>query len=160
MPDIQNERQLYATFSPIVEKAVNYVMDKMLEEYKNLIDDIVYHQEFPAVYHRTEEFLNSWKTEVSTKMVGATGELSQDYKTMSFNPETFTHGSNYYEPNDVRPFLANIIYEGLSGDLFGAGWWQESRDAWTPLIQQLDGGKLDKWFKEGMKKQGIQIIKI
>lgn len=68
----------------------------------------------------------------------------------------FQHGSLYTTYGDVRDELTGIIYQGLGGDLFGYGWWNKPRDAWTPLIEQLNKGELKKWFIEGMQKQGIQ----
>jgi hypothetical protein len=151
---IENDAQLYSTTSLIINEAMEYVMQKMYDMYKDLIDEIVYNTEYPVLYDRTYEFAESWQKDVQQNGMGAQGTITQDYSLMSFDPDTYTHGSEYYSPEDVRPFLANIIYEGLTGKLFGDGWWRNARDAWTPLINKLESGQLDKWFRQGMDLAG------
>jgi hypothetical protein len=141
--------------------AVEYVMDKILEEYKDLINQIVYDNYSPAVYDRTYGFRDSWKTKTQATSDGGEGTLYDDYNSMSVDAENFIHGSLYYKTLDVRDILTGLIFEGRSGEFFGSnGFWIQERDAWQPLLKELDGGKLDKWFIQGMRKQGFRISRI
>lgn len=151
----KNAAEFYSLYNEPVSKAVEYVMQQILVNYKHLINQIVY-AHMPEEYERTYEFLESWQTKSQKTRQGGSGELSQDPTFMSYNPEAFQHGSLYTTYGDVRDELTGIIYQGLGGDLFGYGWWNKPRDAWTPLIEQLNKGDLRKWFIEGMQKQGIQ----
>jgi hypothetical protein len=76
---------------------------------------------------------------------------------MEYDSATFLHGSDFYQPTDVRGFLAEIINEGKSGDLFGEGFWREKRPFWDKSLQELlDNGQIDRWMRESMKKHGLQ----
>lgn len=151
----KNAAEFYSLYNEPVSKAVEYVMQQILVNYKHLINQIIY-AHIPEEYERTYEFLESWQTKSQKTRQGGSGILSQDPTFMSYNPEMFQHGSLYTTYGDVRDELTGIIYQGLGGDLFGYGWWCKPRDAWTPLIEQLNKGELKKWFIEGMQKQGIQ----
>lgn len=155
MPSAKNSTEFYSLFRIPVKNALDYVMDKVLEEYKDEIDNVVYNNYSPSVYERTYDFKNSWETETMLQSKGAQGELKQDVSSIGVNLDKFQHGSIY--SGSIVDELTDIIFEGLSGPLFGEGFWTNRRDAWTPLIAKLDGGKIDKWFKEGMKKQGIAM---
>lgn len=152
----KNAAEFYSIYNLPVSKAVEYVMNQILTRYKELIVQIVY-SHIPDEYERTYEFLESWQTKSQKTRQGGSGILSQDPTFMSYNPIDFQHGSLYTTYGDVRDELTGIIYQGLGGDLFGYGWWNKPRDAWSPLIEELNKGqKIRKWFVEGMEKQGIQ----
>ena len=156
MPIARNAAEFYGMFNEPVHNAVEYVMDKILTNYKHLINQIVYGRS-PEEYERTYEFLESWEAKSKKTRQGAVGEMSQNVSFMSYNPEAFQHGSLYTSYGDVRDELAGIIYQGLGVNLFGDGWWTNPRDPWTPLIQQLnEGKKLREWFIEGMERQGVK----
>ena len=151
----KNLNEFYALFKPAITKATQYVMEKMLEEYKMEIDDVIYGNYVPTVYQRTGEFRDSWVTEVSSQSMGAQGELKQDTSKMTVDLENFQHGSPY--SGSVVEALAEIIYEGLSGPLFGEGPWRNPRNPFVILLAKLDSGKISQWFKEGMTQQGIRM---
>lgn len=150
----RNPAEVYAIYNESVHNAVQYVFEQVMVNYKKLIMDIVYSHD-PEGYERTFEFLESWETSTKKTDKGAVGELRQNSSFMSYNPENFQHGSYYTSYGDVSDQLAGIIYGGLSGQLFGEGFWTSPRDAWSPLINELKGGKLKEWFIEGMQRQGI-----
>ena len=149
-----NDAQLYADFQIILKKAIDYVMDKMLVEYKNEIESVVYGAGVTTVYQRTYWFKDSWLVESDTVDRGASGTLYQDPMIMNYNPALGQHG-NYLE--DLRTVLADILYNGIPPY---SKWYTEPRNAWEPLIKSLDTAKLDKWFREGMRLSGIQLVKI
>jgi len=163
--DITNDAQLYAIVGGAIDNAVQYCMSRILSDYKELIKDIVYRAYTPEEYQRTYQFLESWSTETQRTGRGGFGTLYQDGAMMQFA----TSGS-YEAPNQHGSFmsgpigdaLTEIIYEGTSGDLFAFTpnqAWQTSRDAWTPLIDELNNGKLDKWFRKSMRQQGFNCTK-
>ena len=161
MGQINNDLELYNQLGGAINVAIEYVMDKIYKEYDSLIEEIVYDLNgIGNAYERTYTFRDSWDYNVTKNIRGASGQLYQDLDAMDLDPDNFVHGSNYWNMTNVRPIMAEILYEGLSGDLFGQGWWQRPRDAWTPLIDKLNGGQLDIWFREGMKKSGISLTRI
>lgn len=153
-----NDIQLKSKILLDIKKALEYTMEQILEEYKDLILEIVYGAGNPSVYKRnisaSDSFLNTWHTDIKDNVMSYIGTLNQNYDEMNLDTENFIHGSFGV---DYRPYMANIIYEGLSGALFGDGYWRNKRDAWAPLIEEMDNGKLTEWFKDGMKLQGITI---
>ena len=62
---ISNDGQLYSIVGDAINKSVEYCMSRMLDEYKDLIKDIVYGAYSPEVYQRTYEFLESWDVETN-----------------------------------------------------------------------------------------------
>lgn len=153
MSYVSNSAELNADFENIMDKAVNYVIDRILEEYKKDIDSIIYGAGTPVVYQRTYEFKNSWKSEVRNVTRGAKGSIYQDYNVMTYNPSLGQHGTN----KDLRKQLATILFEGINNK---DTWYNQPRDAWTPLIEMLDGGKIDQWFQEAMHLQGLNVSKM
>lgn len=149
-----NSAELNADFENIMDKAVNYVIDKILEEYKKDIDAIIYGAGTPMVYQRTYEFKDSWRAEVKNVTRGAKGNIHQDYNVMTYNPSLRQHGTN---KEDLREKLATMLFEGVGNK---DTWYNQPRDAWTPLIEMLDGGKIDQWFQEAMRLQGLKVSKM
>lgn len=135
--------------------ALDIAMDKLLEVLKDNIERIVYGAGTPEFYSRSFEFLKSWETSRSIiKGNLVTSELFQNVLDMTFDADNFFHGSNYYKQNDITAFLSNIIFEGLSGPMFGDGFWTHARDAWTPTMALLYDGTFLRWFEDAMAMQG------
>ena len=78
---------------------------------------------------------------------------------LNVNRQKAQHGSPEWLKNyeDVRPYLADIIYGGLSGNLFGDGYWCKARDAWSELLHQIGKRNLSNWFKEGCEQVGLEM---
>lgn len=152
---IQNTNQFNSVFGRAIWSAVDYVMSKMLETYREDIYRIVYGSNSPEEYQRTYQFAESWTAENKSIENGGEGKLYQDYSKMTFNPTLYQHGSPL--SGSVVDSLAEIIFEGASGNMFGEGWWQSARDPWTPFVKNLDSNLLKRWFKQGMKQQGVYL---
>lgn len=149
---INNQSELDKAIALQVSIALGYAIDKLLDELKGNIDRIVYGAGSPNYYERTMEFEKSWETSKPViKGKFAEAELFQNPMSMSLDRDNYTHGSNYPKANDVREGLADIIFNGESGLLFGEGFWTQARDAWTPTVECLDNGKFMAWFNEGMR---------
>jgi hypothetical protein len=86
-----------------------------------------------------------------------TTEIKHDSDLMNVNPNTFLHGSNYWNPNDVRDMLPYLINEGKTGGLFGAVWEGLKRPYITNTYEELVSKDLvKKWMIEALKKRGIK----
>lgn len=167
-------------------KAVEYTMVKIFQENEDLIQKYVY-DKYPGepYYDRTYEFMDAWNYKVkktsshhmtpniTSRVHGEffyqpvinQGE-SNEAGVMHYNPSKAQHGTPDWAYaaveeswRDAREALADYIYQGRSGDLFGEGPWTKKRDAWTPLIKKLDRGKIFTWFEESMAKQGLKLYK-
>jgi len=147
-----NQTYVDMTFKASV--ALDYAMVKLLNALRDNIEQIVYGAGIPSTYDRSYEFLKSWETSMPIiKGNLIQSDLFQNILDMTFDADNFFHGSNYWRQEDVTPFLANIIFDGLSGDLMGEGFWRQARDAWTPTLELLTNGTFLRWFEESMMSQ-------
>lgn len=156
MTNIINDTQMNSVLNNIVRDVAKAVADKLLETNRQEIEDVVYNVYKPTYYGRTGQFEDAWKTDI--KSTANTHEATLDYKPletgMLFDPDNFIHGSNYGSPNDVREALAEILYEGISGGLFGDGAFTDPRNAYDALIKKCNKS-LDRWIKDELKKHGL-----
>lgn len=165
---LKNEREvrnyLLGTNASPLTQALNYTMEQIVARNEELILKIIYNNYSPESYDRTREFLESWKYEIHTfrrtgwSIVSATFE--QDPESMSVNNAKAQHGSPliYGEEwwQDSREYLADIIYNGKSGKIFGHGPWTRKRDVWTPLMKSVES-KIYKWYKDGLTQAGLVV---
>ena len=160
MARIQNENQLQSAIAQALQPVINKVLEKILAENKDLIDEGIYNANTPSVYERTEEFREAWSTEDSTiNNNHVSGKFFYDPDKMSVDPDMFQHGSNYYQPNDVREFLANLIYEGRSGPFFGEGYWTRKKELWKLLMNRLGKRRILSYVEEALKEEGINYTR-
>lgn len=156
MVKIRNETQLQTVIAQALVPVVNRVLERIVEDNRGLIQEYIYDNDTPAVYERTEEFKEAWETQ-SAKVTGdhVKGEFSYAPDKMSVDPGAFQHGSYYYSPNDVREYLATLIYEGGAGPMFGEGFWRNKRDVWDRLIKHLGKRRLLSYVSDALKAEGI-----
>lgn len=151
---IRNPTQLNNVFVPKLKQAVDYVVQKIWNENRELVRLIVYESYQPSMYERTGEFKEAWDTSVKSLGSYIEGEFKYDPKTMVANPALGQHASVVTgEPS--ASYLADIIYQGLAGHIFGTGYWTKKRDAWSALDKWLTNNTFRKIFEEGMTKAGI-----
>ncbi|MGL4453665.1 MAG: hypothetical protein ACRCTZ_21105 [Sarcina sp.] len=153
---IQDDLQLQMFLLNDLQRAVDNTLERCLNELQEIIMSTVYGAGTPIVYERTNEFLESFKENKATiKGLMVQGEIFQDFMSMSYNPESFTHGSY---SGDVREYLADIINDGAIG-LFGDGWYSQSRPFWDEFIYWVDNN-LNSIFEQECKKLGLPIKSI
>lgn len=151
---------------PALEKAVDYVVQKIWNENRNLIRTIVYEAYQPSTYERTGEFKEAWETDAKTNGNVARGEFRYAPDKMSVGWPSTEYGLPQYGRHasaidnfDARPYLAEIIYESCAGPAFGHGTrdgaWTTRRDVWTTLNKKLGKNRIRQLFEEGMARQGI-----
>lgn len=161
---IRNEQELINVIVPKLKEAVNYIVQKILEENQELIKTLIYESYTPVEYERTGEFKEAWNTSVKSQGRNIEGEFKYNPTNMSFG-DNGQH-SSLVNGTDVREYLANIIYEGLSGAIYQKGYaknferfsgelWTEKRDVWAQLNKWLSDSQFRKIFEEGMTKAGI-----
>lgn len=162
MTNIINDTQMNGVLNNIVRDVAKAVADKLLETNRQEIEDVVYSYR-PQWYKRSNEnqsFKEAWKTEVKTATNTHTAELNYEPSTMAmYDPSAdysdsdfWRHGNKY--SGDVREALAEILYEGISGGLFGDGAFSDPRNAYDALIKKCNKS-LDKWIKDELRKHGL-----
>lgn len=151
---IKNEAQLINIFIPKLKKAVEYVVQKIWNENRELIRVLVYESYDPVKYERTGEFKEAWDTSVKSLGKHIEGEFKYDSRIMEVNSTLGQHASIITGEPSVA-YLADIIYQGTAGHIFGEGPWTKKRDVWSTLDSWLTNEKFRKIFEEGMTKAGI-----
>jgi hypothetical protein len=158
--DAELMAMMMGDFTLIIDEVSKELLEKLLE----VIHAVVYDPFHPKKYNRLGDnggLLDDWdKTNPVISGNTIESEISEYPDRMVLDAPGFTHGSLYYDPNDVRDFLSELIIEGKSGDLFGEGFWRSSRDFWTPFLQLIDDGTADRIIEKAMNSRGIKWIKI
>lgn len=171
---LRNEAQVrrYLLGHDKIVAVVDYILDKITETNKEIIEEVVYGAYDPTTYERTFEFRDAWGAEKARASgIHVKGEFKYMPDTMHYVPEKAQHGSPsfYIDPEsgnrsshgkfrgDAREYLAEIIYEGLSGPLFGEGAWTSKRNAWEVLMKRLGKATMNQWIREGFARVGLNI---
>ena len=167
MPQARNDKEVLAMLHSPISKAINYVIDKIYDENIGAIHDIVYMAYSPEEYERTGDFYRAWGAG-TTKVVNertVEGEFKYNPDKMSIG-STDPKSSNYaqhigvagdFYGQDARPYLAELIYNGATGSLFGDGAFRKKRDAWEELNKRIGKRKMKQWMKEGLEAAGLKV---
>lgn len=161
-----NNNQLEAMLMPKIRIAVDYVVQKIWNENREIVRQVVYEAYTPKQYERTGEFKEAWDTDTSVSGNKAHGEFK-------YNPESLTIGSNgqhssIFDGASSRDYLVDIIYQGLSGAIYEKGYakdsvrfqdqtWAQKRNAWEVLERKVGVRKIKQWMKEGFNKAGLNV---
>lgn len=150
---LTSEDAVVRYLQPKLRIIVETILEKITKENEELINEIVYGAGTPDEYHRTGQFADlAWAHDITKE---TTYEIDGEFK---YNPEGMydTHPS-VVSGEDIREYLAEIIYNGVAGHIFGTGFWTEKRDAWTALIKVVGSNKIRQWINEGAVKAGLKI---
>lgn len=132
------------------------------KQMENIVRDYVERDVYsytPTKYERTYELRDSivtrepriYKENVSVK-------VEHEPDMMSNEPDRFIHGSYFWDLTDVRFLLPYIINEGLSGDLFGEGFWTNPRPYWTNAYNHIVSNNIFfEEFKKSLTNKGIKF---
>ena len=165
MPTARSEQELRNLLRSPIQKAINYVLDKIYDENIAVVHDVVYMAYSPEDYNRTGDLYRAWSTESKSTASAAQGEFKYDYSKMSIG-STDPKSSNFaqhigvggdFYGQDARPYLAELIYQGATGSLFGDGAFRKQRDAWAELNKRIGRRKMKQWMKEGMEAAGLTV---
>lgn len=165
MAQYTNDAQLNAAILNDFQGIIDKVAEDILQEVLDSIEDVVYGAGTPKVYERwgkNQGLLDIfYKTDAQIIGQSVQSNIDNDPSILKHEPDFFIHGSNYSKKgDDVREVILDIITEGLSGYLFGPGWWQYPRDFFTPLINKIKRGDLDHYLESEMSRRNIQWKKI
>ena len=166
---ITNNNALQAAVVADLKNVVDYVVQKLWEENRDLIQKIVYDGYQPEEYERTYEFKEAWNTEVKTLNNFVQGEFKYDSRLLTVDTDNGQH-SSLVDGTPMTEYLAEVIYDGLSGAIYEPGYaknssrfkgqpWANKRDVWSALLKWFNKTKLKQLFEEGMRRQGINFIR-
>lgn len=173
MTECRNEAAVRSVLMPRIRNAVEYLMQQIYDYNEKLINEEIYADYMPKVYERTGQFGKSWKY---GKTNGGTVdtveyEFGYDPKGMVYNSTLAQHGTPDYDLvtgyslakakqtwGDARDYLADILYYGNTGDLFGdSSFFRHETNVWEMLIKVCSRRQIYKWLKEGMARQGLEV---
>lgn len=168
MPTIKNEsefkRQLIGSSDAPLVQALNYVLSQIVIRNESVIKTYVYDKYTPEEYQRTYEFYEAWGQELKYSATSGSAEATFYYdgkniytvdKDYAIHSTPVDDGPSWWY--DARDYLADLIYQGSSGPLFGNGPWRKSRNAWQHLLDTLDSQRLDQWFQKGCQMAGLKV---
>lgn len=156
-----------------IKEAVDYTVQKIWNENRAFIQDVVYNAYSPQDYERTDEFkLDAWDTEVNANVETRGAKVHGAVKYNGSNLSA-SRGDGFgqhmgFDDEPSRMYLAEIIYQGLAGDFTGQYTyahqnpafknepWARKRDAWKALVDWLGINNLKKIFAEGLSRAGLQ----
>lgn len=157
----KNNQQLQQLFTVPLRNVAAFVARKIYAENAVIVNQVVYGAGLPQEYERTYQFRDeAWQIEKPEHY--SHGHIAEykfyyDYKKLTIDRDKAQHGSPPYAAtySDVRPYLVDIIYGGLAGDIFGDGYWRKARNAWTKLLQSLGKKKMKDWFRQAFNYYGM-----
>ena len=166
---ITNNNALQAAVVADLKNVVDYVVQKLWEENRDLVQKIVYDGYQPEEYERTNEFKEAWNTEVKTLNSFVQGEFKYDSRLLTVDTDNGQH-SSLVDGTPMTEYLAEVIYDGLSGAIYEPGYaknssrfkgqpWANKRDVWSALLKWFNKAKLRQLFEEGMRQQGVNFIR-
>lgn len=165
MPNIQLS-QLNNYLMPILRECLQEVADKVNDRLRYHVDGDVYINRNNYYANGTGEPTYDLRESITTDEIKQSAnevftKVYHDKEKMRFQPDDFIHGSRYWKDGitDIREILPQIINDGLSGSLFGEGWWQEPRPYFSDTLQELQSqGLIKRWFKESLNKRGVKTL--
>ena len=166
---ITNNNALQAAVVADLKNVVDYVVQKLWEENRDLVQKIVYDGYQPEEYERTNEFKEAWNTDVKTLNSFIQGEFKYDSRLLTVDTDNGQH-SSLVDGTPMTEYLAEVIYDGLSGAIYEPGYaknssrfkgqpWANKRDVWSALLKWFNKTKLWQLFEEGMRQQGVNFIR-
>lgn len=167
-----NDKELRDSIMSDLSSIVEEVTDKIFDELRNSIETNVYGAGTPDWYSRRMDdhgLLGSFDKEGVLRSGNMVRErILGNTDSMELTPDEFVHGSNYWDRDDVRDILYDIIINGQNspehprvGKLFGeSGFWTEPRDFWTPIVDLIKDGRADRMIEKAFDSRGIIWKKI
>lgn len=131
-----------------IQNALEYTVKKIREKNEQVVNQIVYAVYQPSMYGRTFELRDAWKDEVSGGNGNGHAEFEYDQSKISATSDL---------TGAAVPMLAEIVYHGLAGHLYGEGAWAQARDAWQALLNACSEGAIKEWFYQGCLQAGLPI---
>lgn len=144
---------LRAEMKERLKPVLEYVIEKIADYNKNAISFSVYSKGHPDVYERTFEFLDAWSTE--EKFESDALYSTHFYDSSKIRTRDRGQHTSVIDGTDIADALADIIFEGKAGRIFGSGFWTKRRNAWGMLDKYVSKRRLKQWVEEGMRQAGL-----
>lgn len=172
MQKARNDAELRRVLQPAIQKACQYVIQKVWNENREVVRLVVYEAGMPEEYQRSYGFMDAWETtQEGHNPTNKDGYAKFYYKPNEMNLGSPRHGAPDYGQHigvagdyynlDARQYLADIIYHANgckgAGDAFGNGYWRKARNAWEELNKRIGRRKMKQWMKEGLEKAGLNV---
>ena len=162
MPQIKNDQELQRTIGKLAEEAIQSASKEILKLFQeDYLKAIVFNSHGKnKVYSRTGEFFEAWDfSEIKKTLNTISTELWYNpSKLTTFDPDSFTHGSKYSSPNDIRSNLQDILNKaGYSSSL----WLSVSRSLpyWdTFILNMFEGGQLVRIVSKHFTSNGFRRV--
>jgi len=164
MVDIRNSIVLRIVLNNIAEETIETISDKILDLLQRQIEKDVYLDN--TKYFRTGEFLEAFNWEKIKKVTtGLVRELVYDHSGMSFNPDSWTHGSPIDGWGDATKYLVQILNRDTRASGLFISRIDEVKPYWDNTIKKLfNRRKITIWTNTEIKKvarrYGFKAIKI
>ena len=157
LANVKSYSQLLIELQKVRDKALKATGEKTKELVKEQIQQEVY--SIPeGEYERTGQLKDSMTNfPLESKGNVAEVKIAHDIDSMTYDTEKFQHGSNYWEPNDYRKYVAQTVHDGTSGSLFGVNkHWHEPKPYMDNAKKEMEDGKYKKFMEEEINAMGIK----
>lgn len=151
---IQSETELYAILMPAINLAIKNVCDRLLVQYKSVVENIIYSRSPSTWYSRQHEFDKQWAV-VSKGITGYATSVMIDFfpDTQLIVPSEHKHSQWGL---GIGESFAQTIFEGY--EVFNTGVMIEARDAWSVWQKKYATiTKISSMFRGEMRKLGLPI---
>ena len=146
-----NEKELYDAIIKSLSAASLNTMEQTRSMLQIHIENVVYNGYSPEIYNDTFEFLDAWDVQSG----GGAGGASMYYEPSFIGTVSPPYHASVVTGVGVAAALADWIFEGNSGGIFGNGGWNSSRDAWEALDKEMTNTKFCSMYEDGMSAVGI-----
>lgn len=157
LANVTSYSQLLKELQKVRDKALKGTGQKTKELVKEEIEKEVY--SIPAGEYERTGGLKESMTNFPLESKGNVAEvkIAHDIDKMSYDTSRFQHGSEYWEPNDYREYVAQTVHDGTSGSLFGtSGHWREPKPYMDNAKEEMEDGKYKQFMEEEINAMGIK----
>ena len=155
-----DEQSLRAYLRPKILIIVQTILENIKKSNVEQINQIVYGAGTPTEYIRTYQFRDfAWDATVTKNTLYETeGEFKYNPEAEGMKPHLSLRKYHDQPPGiNENEYLAEIIYEGVAGHIFGEGFWTKPRDAWTKLVEIVGSDTMKNWIDQGARKARLAI---
>jgi len=165
--DIRTTDDLVKVLKYIKEEAkkpLENTGNEVAERVKREIDNVVYSvtdgegSKPENSYERTYDLRNSMQSYPLKETDDVLEvELKHNIEKIRAVPEKFQHASPYWSPWNYSQFLARTVHDGLSGGLFGYGYWCEPRPYMDNVKDDMKNGEYKNIMMSELRKKGFVV---
>lgn len=130
------------------KESVDYIKDRV-------IDQEVYGRGSPEFYERTYQLKDSLRANPAEGVRNYSASIVIDHDTskIKVNLPMYQHGSPM--SGGIADAIPLIVHDGLSGSMFGDGFWMEPRPYMGTARNDLQAGKLRRMMVKELRDYGF-----